>query len=73
LHTEFHQERHAHNLRFINIVAINLKRTFDATAISTNGAYNGTLDGISVNGAYSAAQNLINSVTGACTWNAILR
>jgi hypothetical protein len=53
---------HAHNLRFINIVANNLKRTFDATAISTNGAYNVTLDGISVNGAYSAAQNLINSV-----------
>jgi hypothetical protein len=48
------QTSHAHNLRFINIVANNLKRTFDATAISTNGAYNVTLDGISVNGAYSA-------------------
>jgi hypothetical protein len=54
-------------------VANNLKRTFDATAISTNGAYNVTLDGISVNRAYSAAQNLINSVMGACAWNAIFK
>jgi hypothetical protein len=48
------QTSHARNLRFINIIANNLKRTSDATAISTNGAYNVLLDGISVNGAYSA-------------------
>jgi hypothetical protein len=45
---------HARNLRFVNIVANNLKRTNYAAAIATNGAYNVLLDGISVNGAYSA-------------------
>jgi hypothetical protein len=48
------QTSHARNLRFTNIVANNLKRTSDATAIGANGAYNVLLDGISVNGAYSA-------------------
>lgn len=48
------QTSHAHNLRFINIVANNLKRTNYAAAIAANGAYNVLLDGISVNGAYSA-------------------
>jgi hypothetical protein len=48
------QTSHAHNLRFVNIVASNLKRTSDASAIGCNGAYNVLLDGISVNGGYSA-------------------
>src|ERR1022692_4494336 len=48
------QTSHAHNLRFINIVANNLKRNGDAAAIVVYGAYNVLLDGISVNGAYSA-------------------
>jgi hypothetical protein len=48
------QTSHGHNLRFVNIVATNLKRTSDAAAISANGAYNVSLDGISVRGAYSA-------------------
>ncbi len=48
------QTSHAHNLRLVNIVAKNLKRTGDAAAIVFNGAYNVLLDGISVSGAYSA-------------------
>lgn len=48
------QTSHPHNLRFVNIVANNLKRTNDAAAIGANGAYNVLLDGISVNGAYAA-------------------
>jgi len=48
------QTSHARNLRFINIVAVDLKRTSDAAAIAANGAYNVLLDGISVNGSYSA-------------------
>jgi len=48
------QTSHAHNLRFINIVANNLRRIGDSSAIGANGAYNVLLDGISVNGAHSA-------------------
>src|SRR5258706_5837571 len=48
------QTSHAHNLRFVNIVAKNLKRSGDIAAILIYGAYNVLLDGISVNGAYSA-------------------
>jgi hypothetical protein len=48
------QTSHAHNLRFVNIVANNLKRTSDGAAIGANGAYNVMLDGISVNGSYNA-------------------
>lgn len=48
------QSSHAHNLRFINIVARNLKRSSYAAAIAANGAYNVLVDGISVSGGYSA-------------------
>jgi hypothetical protein len=48
------QSSHAHNLRFVNIVAKNLKRTEFAAAIAANGAYNVLVDGLSVSGGYCA-------------------
>ena len=48
------QSSHAHNLRFVNIVARNLKRTEFAAAIAANGAYNVLVDGLTVSGAYCA-------------------
>jgi hypothetical protein len=48
------QTSHAHNLRFVNVVVNNLRRSSYAAAIATNGAYSVLLDGISVSGAYCA-------------------
>ena len=45
---------HARNLRFVNISAHNIARTNGAAAIGANGAYNVLVDGLAVNGAYSA-------------------
>jgi len=48
------QTSHAHNLRFTNITAVNLRRTSYAAAITANGAYNVLVDGLSVSGGYAA-------------------